>query len=120
MEKELKDLGLTILYNEAEDRKPIDFSIADEEDNVCWVWGEKGDIEVECSHPSCAVEYDDDDPVGECAICGATCDCHYEADNGNVEEYAWSGRKLVPHEWYFPKKIGGIVGDYLKELQEKW
>lgn len=122
MEEELKEYDLKVNWSEAEDREPIDFSISDGEDNVCWVWGSEPykDVQIECNHPYQCVEYDDDEPVGECALCGAECDCHYELDEGNVEDYYWSGRRLVPHEWHMPDKIGGIVGRYLKKLQEKW
>ena len=122
MENELKEYGLKVRHSEDSDREPIDFSIEDGEDNIAWVWGSDpwNDVQIECNHPRECVIFDDDEPVGECAICGATCDCHYEADEGNVEDYSWSGRTLVPHEWYPPKKIGGIVGKYLKELQERW
>ena len=63
---------------------------------------------------------------GECAICGATCDWHYEKEvvnEGHDEDGNYTcqvEKERVPHEWYFPKKIGGIVGKYLKELQERW
>ena len=118
MEKELKQYGLHFRESDSPDRDNIDFVIEDENDNVCWVWGDNPrDIEWECTHP--IVDFDDNEPVGECLLCGCSCDCHYEADNGNVEDYAWSGRKLVPHEWYPRREIGGIVGDYIKQLREE-
>lgn len=123
MEKELKDYGLHVEWSEAEDREPIDFEIRDD-NGVLWatVWGSEPwkDVQIDCDHPAECVEYDDDEPVGHCALCGAECDCHYELDEGNVEDYYWSGRRLVPHEWHMIEKIGGIVGRYLKGLQEKW
>lgn len=122
MKDALAEYGLKVRYNDAPDAEPIDIIIYDDEDNVAFAWGSEPwkDVQVECSHPDQCIEYDDDEPVGECALCGATCECHYEADAGNVEDYAWSGRRLVPHEWHSPKKIGGIIGKYLKELQERW
>lgn len=118
MEKELKDYGLYFKENDDPNRDNIDFAIGDKEDNVCWVWGETPDnVDWECNHP--IVEFDDDEPVGECLLCGSHCDCHYEADIGNVEDYAWSGRRLVPHEWYTRTQIGGLVGKYLEELKGK-
>lgn len=119
MEEELNSYGLYLRENDAKDRENIDFVIEDKYDNVAFVWGDSpNNVEWECNHP--VVEYDDDEPVGECMLCGAKCDCHYEADEGNVEDYAWSGRELVPTEWTIPKKPGGIIGDYLKDLQKRW
>lgn len=119
MEKELESYGLYLRENDAKDRENIDFVIEDKYDNVAFVWGDRpDDVEWECNHP--VVEYDDDAPTGECMLCGATCETHYEADNGNVEDYAWSGRRLVPTSWTMPKEPGGIIGDYLKDLQKRW
>lgn len=118
MKDKLKEYGLKIRWSDNPDASPIDFSIEDDQDNVCWVCGNSiDDVEVECDHP--AVEYDDDETVGECPVCGATCDCHYEADAGNVEDFYWSGRRLVPTAWTMPKQPGGVIGKYLKELKEK-
>ena len=117
MEEELKKYGLKIRWSDNPDASPIDFSIEDDQDNVCWVWGNSiDDIEVECDHP--VVEYDDDETVGECPVCGATCSAHYETDAGNVEDYYWSGRVLTPHEWFPRKTPGGIIGDILKEISD--
>ena len=122
MQEQLKEYDLKILYSDDEDREPIDFTIADDEDNVAWVWGSEPfkDVEVECTHPAQCVVFDDDEPTGYCELCGATCDAHYEMDSGNVEDYYWSGRRLVPTEWCTPKEVGGIIGKHLKELQENW
>lgn len=118
MEEELKDYGLKVYWSEADDREPIDFSISDGEDNVCWVWGSEPwkDVQIECDHPYGCVEYDDDETVGECALCGATCDWHYETNLGDDMLV----KERIPHDWHMPDKIGGIVGRYLKRLQEKW
>lgn len=126
MEEELKKYGLKIHWNESDDpdREPIDFNIEDDMDNVAWVWGSHptDDIQIECNHPTDhgCVEFGDEDTQGECVLCGATCDWHYEEDDGNVEDYCWKGKTPCIDEWYNPKKIGGIVGKYLKELQERW
>ena len=118
MEKELESYGLHFRENDAKDRENIDFIIEDKYDNVAFVWGDRpDDVEWECSHP--IVEFDDGEPVGECLLCGAKCDCHYEADVGNVEDYAWNGRGLVPHEWYPPKEVGGWIAKYLEDLKER-
>lgn len=119
MKDELRQYDLKVRHSDAPDAKPIDFIIYDEEDNVAFVWGDTPeDVEVECGHPSQCVDFDDDEPTGWCELCGATCDAHYEADSGNVEDYAWSGRKLVPTEWTTPTKPGGVIGRYLAGLRE--
>lgn len=120
MEKELESYDLYFRENDAKDRENIDFIIEDKYDNVAFVWGDTpDDVEVECNHPGQCVSYSDDEPTGYCELCGATCDCHYEADAGNVEDFYWSGRRLVPTEWTMPKQPGGVIGKYLKELKEK-
>lgn len=118
MENKLKEYGLNIRESDSIDRDNIDFSIEDKEDNVAWAWGDTfDDVEWECNHAY--VDYDENELVGECVLCGATCDCHREADTGNVEDYYWSGQRLVPHEWYAPTKVGGLISEYIEELKEK-
>ena len=105
--KKLKDMGLTYRESDVPDRMKVDFAIEDGNDNVCWCWGKSADdLEVECDHP--VVEYDDDETVGECVLCGDTCDWHYETnyDDG----YKASDR--VPHAWHRAEKLGGILGRY--------
>lgn len=122
MKEQLSEFDLCVEQN-VNSEEPIDFTIKDGTGETCCdVWGSNpfNDVQVECNHPDQCIEYDDDEPVGSCALCGASCDCHYEADNGNVEDYAWSGRKLVPTSWAMPKEPGGIIGDYLKDLQKRW
>ena len=116
MEDALKEYGLHVEHSEAEDREPIDFEIRDDHGElVATVWGSEpfNDVQIDCEH---IAEYDDDESVGECAICGAACYWHYQesADDGYVI------KERVPHNWIRPNKIGGIVGRYLKELQERW
>lgn len=116
MEEQLKELRLNVRWSDDPDREVIDFSIDDGKDNVAWVWGSEpfNDIQIECNHPE--VEYGDDDERGECKICGATCDWHWEesADDGRLT------KERVPHDWYAPKHIGGIVGEYLEELRKEF
>lgn len=116
MEKILEKYGLSIHESDNPDRKPIDFSIEDGYDNVCWVWGDTpDDVQIECNHA--VVEFDDDDEQkGRCLICGAVCDWHWEKDEGNVEDYHWSGEKRVPHYWQKPSKDKGIVRKYLEKF----
>lgn len=110
-EKALVDLGFRIVESDAPDRSPVDFLVQDEEDNVAWVWGRKDDPDVECNHPSELVEYDDDETVGECLLCGATCGWHKEPDEyGNTYP--------MPHEWHESLVVGGLISKYLEELKE--
>lgn len=109
LEQELRELGLKIYPSEAPDRLPIDFSIADSEDNVCWVWGEKGSYEIECNHI-----------VGEvCPLCGAESHYHYEkgwCDDGHDDDGNCIGhetREMVVDSW--GRSRGGII----KRIVEK-
>lgn len=122
IENELKEYGLRIHHAEyhgsssdPDDYEPIDFTIEDDDDNVAWVWGSEpwNDVQCECSHPYQCIDFGDGEEQGECLLCGATCDYHYELDD--------EGHKVPEaHEWYYPKKIGGVIGKYLKKLQEEW
>lgn len=114
MENELKEYGLRVEYSEADDREPIDFEIRDDHGELyATVWGSnpRDDVQIDCEHDF--VEYEDDETQGECAICGAVCDWHYE-DDGEGH------RVRTPHDWLEPEKIGGIVGRELERLQERW
>lgn len=128
MEEELGKYGLRIRWSDSPEREPIDFSIENDEDNVVWVWGSEpfSDVQIECNHPEECVQFGDDDEQGECAICGAKCDWQWTddvVDEGHDEDgayFAHVGEVRQITEWYYPKKFGGIVGKYLKHLQEKW
>ena len=112
--EELKEYGLHAEWSEADDREPIDFEIRDDHDELyATVWGSNplNDVDIDCDH--CEPIYDDDETVGECPICGATCDWHYENDGEGHKE-------RVPHEWYKAKQIGGIVGRYINYLRKEW
>lgn len=114
--KELENYGIKISQSKNDDRSPIDFALQDKDTDkeYATVWGASpNDVEYECNHPE--VEYDDDETVGECVICGSTCDWHYEAsaDDG------YTIQERVPHEWYPCQNPGGLIGEYLKELQGK-
>ena len=113
MEDKLEEYGLHVEWSEAEDREPIDFEIRDSHNEIyATVWGSNpfDDVQIDCGH---VVEYDDDETVGECALCGATCDWHYEDDGEGHKDRA-------PHDWHSPEKIGGIVGEYLEERARTW
>lgn len=114
MKEELKEYDLHVEYSEADDREPIDFEIRDDRGELyATVWGSHptDDVQIDCEHD--LVEYDDDETVGECPICGATCDWHYEDDG--------EGHQIkVPHDWLTGGVIGGVVGRELKRLQERW
>ena len=109
--EELKEYDLECRESDAPDRLAIDFTIYDGEDNVAWVWGkDEDDLEWECNHPY--VEYDDDESVGECPLCGATCDWHWENIYGyNSGKY----KERTPHDWHTPKEVGGIIKKLIKE-----
>lgn len=114
MKDELDDLDLYAYYSEAKDREAIDFEIRSKKTDELYatVWGSEpwNDVQIDCDHE--LVEWGDDDEQGECILCGATCDWHYEMDDGY--------RYKVSHEWHTPKKIGGVVGRELERLQKEW
>lgn len=125
MKDRLEEYDLAIRESEANDRLPIDFSIEDLNDNVAWVWGQNPrDVEIECDHPEECIEWGDDDERGECAICGAQCDWHYEeriVSEGHDEDgnYTCQVAKVrVHHEWHRPDKTSGIIKQILDELGE--
>lgn len=115
MENELAEYDLHVVHSDAEDRMKIDFKIYDDHDTFCAeVFGDKpDDVEVVCEHP--AVEFDDDETVGECPICGAWATWHWEtsADDGIVIE------DRIVDSWEQQKEVGGIVGRYLKGLSKE-
>lgn len=117
MEEKLKEYSLHVEWSEAKDREPIDFEIRDEHDEL-WatVWGSEpfNDVQIDCNHP--AVEFDDDEHVGECPICGAWATWHWQvsADDG------YEIKEKVVDQYDKPEKIGGIVGEYLEELRQRW
>lgn len=105
------DLGLSVRESNDPNRNKIDFSIEDGEDNVAWVWGNNAtDLDWECNHPSICIEYDDDETVGECTLCGSYCDWH-KASDGEGNMYR------EPHNWYPRKEVGGAIAEYIKEKQ---
>ena len=117
MEEELKVYGLHVEHIENSE-EPIDFEIRDKQGDLCaTIWGSEpwNDVQIECEHP--AIEFEDDETQGECAICGATCTWH-EVEIPDGDGYTSFDR--IPDDWATPKKIGGIVGKYLKKLQERW
>ena len=123
--EQLKDYGMYIRHSDAQDREPIDFEIRDIETDELYatVWGSEPwkDVQIDCEHPSGHVEYEDDETVGECPICGATCDWHRE---GYADGFGEVYEERVPHDWHKPEEnsapydIGGIVKKDLKEMQE--
>lgn len=113
MEGALKEYDLHVVQNDKKDRMPIDFKILDDHDIFCAeVWGETPDnVEITCEHP--AVEFEDDEHVGECPVCGAWATWHLEesADDG------YTVRDKYVDSWDYENVPGGILGKYLKELQ---
>lgn len=108
----LDEYDLKVVPSKNPNREKIDFEVRDDNGHVCaTVWGSHpiNDIQIECEHPF--VEYDDDETVGECPLCGATCNWHYEPDGEGHSE-------RVPHDWMYPEKIGGNIGVLLELLGE--
>lgn len=103
--RELEELELSIRESDAPDRKPVDFTIEDDVDNVAWVWGDADSYEVECNHPH--IEWEDDETQGYCPLCGKYCDWHREV----ADEYGHLER--VPHQWY--EGDGGAIKKIVKE-----
>ena len=114
IDEQLAEFGLRMRQSDDPEREAIDFTVEDEEDNVAYVWGSEpwNDIQVECNHPYQCIEFGDHDEQGECLLCGAMCDWHGEPDE---EGHAYP----TPHEWY-SGELGGILGDYIKELQRRF
>ena len=115
MEEKLKEYDLHIVQSDKSDRCKVDFEIRDDYNTFCAeVWGDDAsDMQIVCEHP--AVEFDDDETVGECPICGATCNWHWDisADDGYVVK-----DRMVDY-WDNPAEIGGIVGKYIKQLTKE-
>lgn len=109
----LKELGLKVYESEAPDRQLVDFDVSDDEDNVAWVWGDRlDDVDWECNHPYQCINFGDGEEQCECTLCGSFGDYHYEEDD--------EGHKVPePHEWYPRRNVGGLIGEYLKEIQEE-
>ena len=116
MKDELREYDLKVRYNDSPDAEPIDIIIYDDEDNVAFLWGSNpfNDVQVECNHPT--VEFDDDETVGECPICGATCTWHWQTSGDD----GYTITERVVDSWEKPKEIGGILGRYIKELKERF
>ena len=114
MDKELEVYGLHLEESKDPDKCIIDFAIKDDNGKI-WatVWGNNPfhDVNIECDHP--AVEFDDDEHVGECPICGAWATWHWEtsADDG------YEIQEQVVDTWELQDEIGGIVGKYIKILK---
>lgn len=111
--EQLKEYDLAIRESDDQDRYEVDFTIEDGEDNVAWVWGYGlNDVEFECNHPYQCIDFGDGEEQGECLLCGSCCDYHYEEDD--------EGHKVPePYEWYPRRTVGGLIGEYLKELEAK-
>ena len=136
-DKELKKYGLKVYHKEYQpttddpddyDVEPIDFSIDDGTDNVAWVWGSEPfhDVEIECNHPEECIEWGDDDECGECLLCGAQCnwgwvdDVVNEGYDGDGNYYVQTGKVREISDWHSEGKFKGLIGKYLKHLQENW
>lgn len=106
------EFGLIFVDSEASNKRHIDISIKDDGEEVAYIFGDNiEDLDWECKHPSQCVEYDDDETVGTCALCGSWCNWHKEdIGDGNTER--------VPHDWYPRKNVGGLIREYIKQRYE--
>lgn len=111
MNEQLKGYGLTVRESDSPERQLVDFTVEDGEDNVAWAWGDRpSDTEWECNHPYQCIDFGDGEEQCKCLLCGSFGDYHYEEDD--------QGNKVPePHEWYPRRDVGGLIGEYLKELQ---
>ena len=104
----------TLEYPENKNEKQIQVMDSGTKETYANIWIDNlgNEIETECDHAF--VEYGDDETVGECPICGATCDWHWQesADDG------YTIKEQIPHDWHKPEKTGGIIGEYLKNIKE--
>lgn len=111
--QELMVYGLKLVESDDLNRQKIDFVLQDEEDNIFWCWGEQpNDVDWECNHPYQCIDFGDSNEKCECLLCGSFGDYHYDKDEEghDVPE---------PHEWYPRRDVGGLIGEYLKELERK-
>lgn len=116
MKEQLSEFDLWVEQN-VNSEEPIDFSVKDGAGETCCdVWGSNpfNDVQVECNHPT--VEFDDDETVGECPICGATCSWHWQTSGDD----GYTITERVVDSWEKPKEIGGILGKYIQELKERF
>lgn len=92
-------------------RFPVDFVVMNDGCEVAAVWGDNPDsVDSYCEHPEDCVEYDDDETVGECTICGDHCDWHWVSDE--------DCRYREPHLWY-GNEFGGMIKEKLDQLRSK-
>ena len=114
-EKKLESYGIKISQSKDNDRSLIDFALQDKnaDEEYANVWGDSyTDVDWECNHPYQCIDFGDGEEQCECALCGSFGDYHYEEDD--------EGHKVPePHEWYPRRDVGGLIGEYLKELQGK-
>lgn len=118
LEGDLEELDMHAIYSKKEDRDPIDFEVRDDRSVFCAeVFGTKpyDDIQIVCEHP--VVEFDDDETVGECALCGATCTWHNEV----VSDGDCIIKDHVVDEWddhTAYKENNSVLGRYFKRMLE--
>lgn len=134
MEKEIEKLGFKIYHKEhhgnsddPDDYEPVDFTIANSEDNVAWVWGSHptNDVVVECNHPEEALDWGDDDECGECLLCGDQCMWQWRTvyeyegreDNGDIIMSKDGYREIG--EWHHTGNKG-LIGKYLEEMAKEF
>lgn len=111
--EDLKEYDLHMESHKSTPVLLIDFEIKnDKGETYAEVWGSNpfDDCEVSCYHD--ISEFDDDETVGECPLCGTTCNWIWVHDE--------DGKHREPYQWTKSEEIGGIIGKYLKELRKTW
>lgn len=135
MKNEIEKYGLDVYVNDEEHRNSDDFDdyntmpiyieICEGPDTVATICGTDfiDDIEIDCCHPECCMDWGDDDECGECLLCGDQCMWHWEEgeeyegtdDDGYILSSKWGDR--VIDEWNHTDNKG-LIGKYIKELQD--
>lgn len=125
LEHDLEEYDLHVWHRPKSDPdcEPIDFEIRTQKNETCaTVWGSEPfkDVQIDCKHDF--VEYGkSDNECGVCPLCGAKCYWHWEQSSDGdtiIKEHVIDGWGIPDRREY--ETIGGIVGEELKRLQEKW
>ena len=127
-EKAEEDYNLSVFFknnthnsSDPDDYMAIDFDIYEDGDKIASVWGStKKDVDWDCDHAE--ILWGDDDEKGECLICGALCDWHWEedvVDEGHDDDGNYTCQTAnirVPHDFYWAKTPSA----YIKYILDKY
>lgn len=106
--------------------EPIDVVFSIDRQEVASIVGSEpwNDYEVECSHPEECIEYDDE-AYGRCVLCGEECTWHWEHDVVNEGRDAYGDYQVEGGDvrevdgWHLSGETG-VIGEYIKHLQDTW